>query len=228
MTEHISEAVIRRLPGYYRHLRELEAQGIKQVSSHELGERMHQTPSLIRQDINSFGGFGRQGYGYDVSELKTCIGSILNLQQPHRMIIIGAGSIGSAVAKYQSFIREGFQTLAMFDINPEKTGTLFDEIPILSIDDLELFLQLHPVDIAVLALPGSEAQMMLDRLIASGVQAIWNFAPVDLVYDEQAISVVNVHLSDSLQVLSYKMAHREDAIPSSEDQANNGKPENRK
>ena len=208
MGEHISEAVIRRLPGYYRHLRELEVNGIKQVSSQELGERMDQTPSLVRQDINSFGGFGRQGYGYDVSALKNCIGSILHLHEEHRMIIVGAGHIGTAVARYPSFMKEGFHTLAMFDSDPEKIGQMVDDIPILELKDLEMFVRLHEIDIAVLALPGRCAQGMLERLENCGIHAIWNFAPVDLIHDKNVTTVVNVHMSDSLQVLSYKMAHR--------------------
>ncbi len=211
MNEQISEAVIRRLPGYYRHLRELEANGIQQISSQELGRRMHQTPSLVRQDINSFGGFGRQGYGYDVKELKDCIGNILNLNEKHRMIILGAGNIGTAVARYRSFSREGFETVAMFDISPERIGQRIGDIPILSMEELEAYLHGHMVDIAVIALPGEDAQSTLERLIACGVRAVWNFAPIDLTHDEKIITIVNVHLSDSLQVLSYKLAHRDDA-----------------
>lgn len=207
MAGHVSEAVIRRLPGYYRHLRELEAAGVTQISSQELGKRMQQTPSQIRQDINCFGGFGRQGYGYHVSELKDRIGEILGLDQKHRMVILGAGSIGSAVARYPSFSREGFETLAMFDVNENKVGTQRDGVPVLHMDTLEEFLQQHLVDIAVLALPAAVAQETLDRLDACGVQAVWNFAPTDLNHPEH-MTVVNVHLSDSLQILSYKMKHK--------------------
>ena len=115
MAGRVSDAVIRRLPGFYRHLRELEAAGITSISSQELGERMHLTPSQIRQDINCFGGFGRQGYGYKVTELKGHIGEILGLDQQHRLIILGAGNIGCAVAEYPTFSREGFKTVALFD-----------------------------------------------------------------------------------------------------------------
>ena len=208
MASHVSDAVIRRLPGYYRHLRELEAAGVTQISSQELGERMNLTPSQIRQDINCFGGFGRQGYGYRVSELKGHIGEILGLTQEHVCIIVGAGNIGCAVARYPSFSREGFRTIAMFDIDKEKVGSTLEGIPIHHIDELEEFIGEHHVDIAVLALPRRAAQETLHRLYTGGVRAIWNFAPTDLTHPEDML-VVNVHLMDSLQQLSYRMAHRD-------------------
>ncbi|MBQ8201595.1 MAG: redox-sensing transcriptional repressor Rex [Clostridia bacterium] len=210
MAGHVSDAVIRRLPGYYRHLRELEAAGVTSISSQELGERMHLTPSQIRQDINCFGGFGRQGYGYKVSELKGHIGEILGLTKEHQVIILGAGNIGCAVARYPTFSREGFKTIAMFDVTEDKVGTRMGDIPVYHMDELEKFLAAHPVDIAVLALPKRYAQDTLQRLYDSGVRAIWNFAPTDLQHPDDML-VVNVHLMDSLQQLSYRMAHRENA-----------------
>ena len=209
MAGYVSDAVIRRLPGYYRHLRELEAAGVTQISSQELGKRMQLTPSQIRQDINCFGGFGRQGYGYKVSELKEHIGEILGLDCTHSVIILGAGSIGSAVARYPTFSREGFKTIALFDVAADKVGGRVGEIPVLAMDALEGFLSENQVDIAVLALPAAVAQDTLNRLYAGGVRAVWNFAPTDLNHPEEMI-VVNVHLSDSLQILSYKIAHRDD------------------
>ena len=209
MAGHVSEAVIRRLPGYYRHLRELEADGVTQISSQELGRRMQQTPSQIRQDINCFGGFGRQGYGYKVTELKERIGEILGLDKQHKMIILGAGSIGSAVARYPSFSREGFETIAIFDVSPAKIGTEICGVTVRDMEDLEEFLSQQQVDIAVLALPAGVAQDNLDRLDEAGVRGVWNFAPTDLNHSEH-MTVVNVHLSDSLQILSYKMAHQGD------------------
>ena len=203
----VSDAVVRRLPMYYRHLKELEKAGVVRISSQELGERMNLTASQIRQDINCFGGFGRQGYGYKVSELKGHIGEILGLNRSHRLIILGAGNIGSAVAKYPTFSREGFQTIAMFDVDPAKIGASEDNISVWPMNELERFLAAHPVDIAVLALPAAYAQEALNRLYACGVKAIWNFAPTDLTHPEDMI-VVNVHLSDSLQILSYHMAHQ--------------------
>jgi len=209
MAGYVSDAVIRRLPGYYRHLRELEAAGVTQISSQELGKRMQLTPSQIRQDINCFGGFGRQGYGYNVSELKGHIGEILGLDRQHQVIIVGAGSIGTAVAHYPTFSREGFKTLAMFDVAVDKIGSRTNDVPVLAMDTLEKFLGENQVDIAVLALPAAHAQETLNRLYEGGVRAIWNFAPTDLNHPDDMI-VVNVHLSDSLQILSYRIAHREE------------------
>ncbi len=207
MAGHVSDAVIRRLPGYYRHLRELEAEGVTQISSQELGERMHLTPSQIRQDINCFGGFGRQGFGYRVTDLKDHIGEILGLHEQHRVVILGAGSIGSAVARYPTFYREGFQTIALFDVAAEKVGTTIRDVPVYDRSELEGFLKREKVDIVVLAVPVEVAQQSLNQLYDCGVRAVWNFAPTDLSHPEDML-VVNVHLSDSLQVLSYRMAHR--------------------
>ncbi len=210
MAGYVSDAVIRRLPGYYRHLRELEAAGVTQISSQELGKRMQLTPSQIRQDINCFGGFGRQGYGYKVSDLKMHIGEILGLNRMHRMIILGVGNIGSAVANYPTFNREGFETVAMFDVDPGKIGTRVGNVPVYPMDELENFLGDNKVDVAVLAVPVKAAQETMDRLSACHVGAVWNFAPTDLRHPDEMI-VVNVHLSDSLQILSYKMAHAGEA-----------------
>ncbi len=204
MAGYVSDAVIRRLPGYYRHLRELEAAGVHQISSQELGRRMQLTASQIRQDINCFGGFGRQGYGYEVTKLKGHIGEILGLDKRHRMIIIGTGNIGRAVAYYPSFGREGFQTVAIFDADPAKIGTEVAGLQVLGIDTLEAFLKENLVDIGVLALPVKSAQQVLNRLVENGVKGIWNFAPTDLHHPD-GVTVVNVHLSDSLQILSFKM-----------------------
>ena len=211
MADYVSEAVIRRLPGYYRHLRELEAEGVTQISSKELGEMLHQTPSQIRQDFNAFGGLGRQGFGYEVRELRQRIGEVLGLNRGYRVIILGAGSIGTAVARYPTFAREGFETLALFDCDPERIGRNAGGAPVLDIAGLEDFLRTHTVDIAVLALPADAAQDAMRRLEAGGVPAVWNFAPVNLQYESGRMDVVNVHLSESLQVLTYKMARRAEA-----------------
>ena len=204
MSGFISDAVVRRLPAYYRHLRELEAEGIGQISSQDLGERMQLTPSQIRQDINSFGGFGRQGFGYPVKELKDHIRKIMGLDRLHRMVIIGAGRIGMAIASYGSFAREGFPTVALFDVDEAKIQKSTEEMPVYPIWELESRLPELEVNMAVLAVPAEVAQETLDRLYALGVRAIWNFAPVDLIYPQDAV-VTNVHLSDSLHILSYRM-----------------------
>ena len=204
MSGYISDAVIRRLPVYYRHLRELEREDVKQISSQELGDRMQMTPSQIRQDINSFGGAGRQGYGYQVQELKQHIREIMGLDQEHRMVIIGAGRMGQAVANYASFSREGFRTLAMFDVDGEKVRQEPGMIPVYYASEMEERIRSLKPQIAVLAIPAEEAQKTLDRVYACGIRAVWNFAPVDLAYEKDMV-VVNLHLSDSLHTLSYLM-----------------------
>ena len=208
MGGHVSDAVIRRLPGYYRYLKELEAEGIQQISSQELGERMNLTPSQIRQDINCFGGFGRQGYGYNVSNLKHQLAVILGIDKPHRMIIAGAGHIASAISGYQSFREAGFETVAAFDVDPDKIGKRMGSVPVLDISELPAFLAENKVDIAVLAVPVGRAQETANLLISNGIRAIWNFAPTDLQHGRDVI-VVNMHMSDSLQILSYHIAHRD-------------------
>ncbi len=204
MAGYVSEAVIRRLPGYYRYLRTLEAEGVKQISSQGLGERMKLTASQIRQDINCFGGFGRQGYGYNVAELREHIGKILGVDRVHKMIILGAGNIGRAVALSDSFPASGFQTLAIFDADPKKIGTNIGAIPVQDVETLAGFLANHEVDIAVLAVPLETSQQVTDCLVENGVSAIWNFAPVDLKLPEK-VTVVNVHLEEGLEILSFKM-----------------------
>lgn len=201
----VSDATIRRLPGYYRTLRKLEAEGVSQVSSQELGEMLHQTPSQIRKDFNTFGGLGRQGYGYRVSELRQRIGEVLGLDREYEMIILGAGSIGTAVARYPTFEREGFHTVALFDNDPARVGQSVGGVPVYHAQDLGAFLATQKVDIAVLAIPAEAAQDTMHTLEKGGVPAVWNFTPTDLRYESEHMTVVNVHLSDSLQVLTYKM-----------------------
>lgn len=209
MAGYVSEAVIKRLPAYYRHLKEMEQEGVMQISSQGLGERMAFTASQIRQDINCFGGFGRQGYGYNVSELRAHIGHIMGVDRKHKMMIVGAGNIGHAVAMSDSFPRNGFETVAAFDL-PAKAGDKLGALVVQDAAGLERYLSENPdIDIAVLALPASCAQEMAERLFACGIRGFWNFAPLDLKLPRQA-SVVNVHLDEGLQVLSYRMLHSED------------------
>lgn len=208
MAGYVSEAVIKRLPAYYRHLKELEQEGVVQISSQGLGERMGFTASQIRQDINCFGGFGRQGYGYHVAELRMHIGQIMGVDQTHRMIIVGAGNIGTAVALADSFPRNGFKTVALFDSNEAKIGTKIGELTVQDVGSLKRYLDEHAVDIAVLALPVGCAQNVANQLYEYGVRGFWNFAPVDLKLPRDA-AMVNVHLDEGLQVLSYRMLHNE-------------------
>jgi len=207
MAGYVSEAVIRRLPGYYRHLKELESEGVKQISSQGLGERMKLTASQIRQDINCFGGFGRQGYGYSVSELREHIGKILGIDRVHKMVIIGAGNIGRAVALSDSFPANGFQTVAIFDSDPKKVSTAIGTVKIRDVDTLSEFLASQEVDIAVLAVPTPKAQQVAEILCKNGVNALWNFVPVDLKLPANT-TVVNVHLEEGLEILSFKMKQK--------------------
>ena len=204
----VSDAVVRRLPMYYRHLRELEKAGIIRISSQELGERMNLMASQIRQDINCFGGFGQQGYGYHVSNLKERIGEILGLHHEYHVIIVGAGNIGRAVANYSGFDREGFHVQAVFDVSPALVGIDVHGTIVQPMDKLDGWMKTHAVDIAVLSVPASSAQEIANQLVAGGVRAIWNFAPVDLNLPE-GVAVNNVHLSDSLHILSYRMNEKE-------------------
>ena len=204
MSGYIPDAVIRRMPAYYRNLRELEEEGVTQISSQELGERMGMTPSQIRQDINSFGGFGRQGYGYPVSGLKEHIRKTMGLDRKHRMVILGAGRMGQAIANYASFAREGFETAALFDSDPSKWTEDPGRIPVYPVEKLEEKMPELKADIGVLAVPAASAQETLNRLYELGVRAVWNFAPVDLHYPQDMVAV-NVHLSDTLHILSYRM-----------------------
>lgn len=204
----VSEAVVRRLPGYYRHLRELESQGERRTSSRELSERMGLTASQIRQDLNCFGGFGQQGYGYHVSELKMRVSEILGLTRTYHTIILGAGNIGRAVANYPSFRREGFEVSALFDTSPALIGTEVQGLWVQPSDKLEGWIAAHKVDIAVLAVPSESSRQMFERLVRCGIRAVWNFAPVDL--DAPAgVIVQNVHLTDSLYTLTFRMRERE-------------------
>ena len=200
----VSDAVVRRLPMYYRHLRELEKAGVVRISSQELGERMNLTASQIRQDINCFGGFGQQGYGYHVSNLKERIGEILGLTHQYHVIIVGAGNIGRAVANYPGFAKEGFNIQAIFDVSPALIGIDVHGTLVQPMYKMEAWLASHQVDIAVLAVPSAHAQETAEVLARGGVRGIWNFAPVDLALPE-GIAVNNVHLSDSLHILSYRM-----------------------
>ena len=205
--DNISRAVIQRLPRYYRYLGELMSEGCQRISSKELSERMHVTASQIRQDLNHFGGFGQQGYGYNVEHLYTEIGKILGLDTAHRVIIIGAGNLGTALANYPNFEKRGFLVTALFDIRPERIGQTVGDTPILPLDDLEEYLAGHKVDIATLAIPKTAAVGVADRLIGCGVKAIWNFAHTDLTVPDDVV-VENVHLSESLMRLSYNLNTR--------------------
>ncbi len=196
-THYVSEAVVKRLPMYYRYLTNLEEQGITRISSRELSEIMGLTASQIRQDINSFGGFGQQGFGYLVAELKKKIGEVLGLEREYHMVVVGAGNIGQAVAHYKGFSDIGFHVKRMFDIGPQPGDE--DVFPI---EDLADYLAQNSVDIGVITTPVESAQEVCDILCKGGVKGIWNFAPIDL-QTPLGVAANHVHLSDSLLVLSY-------------------------
>lgn len=199
----ISQAVIRRMPRYYRYLGELLDAGVERISSNDLSSRMNVTASQIRQDLNNFGGFGQQGYGYNVKYLYEEIGKILGLNTTHHVIIIGAGHLGQALANYVKFEKLGFVITALFDVDPELIGQSVRGIPILSLAALPEYVKNHQVDIATLTMPKSKADTIANELVSLGVHAIWNFAHVDLELFDKDVIIENVHLSDSLMQLSY-------------------------
>lgn len=200
----ISQAVIGRLPRYYRYLGELKDDGVERISSQELSALMKVTASQIRQDFNNFGGFGQQGYGYNVEYLYTEIGKILGLNQKHNFVIIGAGNLGRALGNYLNFERRGFIFRGIFDKNPALVGTKVRGQLVRPMEELESFVRENNVDIAVLTLPKASACEVTKVLVANGIRAIWNFAHVDLNVPDGVI-VENVHLSDSLMKLSYNL-----------------------
>ena len=200
----ISMAVIKRLPRYHRYLNYLLELGIKRVSSKELSTRMGITASQIRQDLNCFGGFGQQGYGYNVESLYTEIGNILGINKTFNCIIIGAGNMGQALANYGNFERRGFIIVGVFDVNTDIIGKMINEMEVRSLSCIEEFVAENKVDIAMLCVPYRETAALADRVAKLGVKGLWNFSPMDLKMPYDVI-VENVHLSDSLMVLGYKL-----------------------
>lgn len=198
----ISMAVIRRLPKYYRYLSELLRKDIDRISSKELSEKIGFTASQIRQDLNNFGDFGQQGYGYNVKELHGEISKILGLDREYNTVIVGAGNLGQAIANYTGFAKQGFHLRGIFDINPKLIGIRINDIEIRDIDMLPEFIENNSIDIGILCVPKNNAQGVANILAEKGVLGIWNFAPADIEVPE-GIAVENVHLSESLMTLSY-------------------------
>ena len=201
----ISKAVIKRLPRYYRYLGELLEDNVERISSNDLSKKMRVTASQIRQDLNNFGGFGQQGYGYNVKYLYTEIGKILGLDIVHPMIIVGAGNLGQALANYVEFEKRGFKLAGIFDVNPVLEGIAVRGIEIQMISDLPFFMKENNIEIAILTLPKNKARDMAEILIENGIKAIWNFAHIDLDTPDDVI-VENVHLSVSLMTLSFNLS----------------------
>ena len=200
----ISIAVIRRLPRYYRYLADLLKMDIIRISSKELSTRMGITASQIRQDLNCFGGFGQQGYGYNVESLYNEIGNILGLHNQYKTIIVGAGNMGQALANYSNFEKRGFKLTAIFDVNSELIGKKIKDVEIRHIDTMEEFLKDNQVDIAMLCVPYEQTPVIAERAARMGVRGLWNFSPMDLKVPHDVI-IENVHLSDSLMVLGYRL-----------------------
>lgn len=198
-----SNSVIRRLPRYYRFLGELEKQGIVRISSRELSEKMGLTASQIRQDFNCFGGFGQQGYGYNVKDLHAEIGKILGLDDLKPLILLGAGNLGKAIAAHIDFRKRGFELIGIFDINPDLEGTTIGDINVSGKSELEYFCMENKPVAAVLCIPKAAAAEEVDRLVSYGIRAFWNFSHYDLKIALTNVVVENVHLGDSLMTLSY-------------------------
>ena len=204
-TRKISQAVIRRLPRYYRYLGELLEDGVERISSNDLSKRMKLTASQIRQDLNNFGGFGQQGYGYTVKYLHTEIGKILGLENKHNFIIVGAGNLGQALANYSHFENQGFILKGIFDVNPTLRGMSIRDVPVRMMSEMKEFIKENNIEIAVLTIPKECAIDVAKDLVDAGIQAIWNFAHVDLNVPDNVI-VESVHLSESLMRLSYNIS----------------------
>ncbi|MBM6851453.1 redox-sensing transcriptional repressor Rex [Oscillibacter valericigenes] len=206
--ENISDAVIRRLPRYYRHLNELCSRGVVRISSHSLGQEMSITASQIRQDFSCFGEFGQQGYGYNVEELKAEIGHILGVDNDHHLIMIGVGNLGHALLQNFPFSQCGFTVDAAFDVSPAVIGTAVNGVPICSMSELDTFIQSHSVDVVVLTIPQTVAQDTADHLISLGVKGFWNFTNIELSSQVPDVQFENIHFADSLLTLSYRIANR--------------------
>ena len=205
----ISKAVIQRLPRYYRYLGELLDSGVERISSGELSRQMKVTASQIRQDLNNFGGFGQQGYGYNVRYLRDEIGKILGLDKQHHMVIIGAGNLGTALANYTNFEKRGFKIVGLFDCDHALEGRQVRDITVRPVEELPAYLHHHDVDIAALTLPKSSAVDVAQVLVDNGIKAIWNFTHTDLnLIVPDNVVVENVHLSESLMRLSYRLKNK--------------------
>ena len=199
----ISNSVISRLPRYYRFLGELMDNGVSRISSRELSEKMGLTASQIRQDLNCFGGFGQQGYGYQINQLHSEIEKILGLDKPKRAILIGAGNLGRAIAAHMSFETRGFKLIGIFDKKEALKGQIIKGLPVRNIDDLDDFCRENSPVCAILCIPKNEAESVCNLLISFGIKGFWNFTHCDLSVNHKDVTVENVHLGDSLIKLSY-------------------------
>lgn len=206
MKNKVSKAVIKRLPRYRRYLEDLKRKGVDRISSSDMSELTGYTASQIRQDLNNFGGFGQQGYGYNVEALYDEISMILGLDHDYKMVIVGIGNLGHAVANYTHIYKAGFEVVGMFDVNPSIIGTSVNDIEIFDVDGMVDFLKDNDIEIGVITTNKSSAQGVADKLVEGNIKGVWNFAPVDLDVPER-IALENVHLSDSLHSLAFHIKH---------------------
>ena len=206
--QNVSDAVIRRLPRYYRYLDDLHIRGTVRISSSTLGEKMGITASQIRQDLSCFGEFGQQGYGYNVEELRSEIGHILGVDNQHSIIIVGVGNLGRDLMQNFHFHDTGFLLEAAFDVSPALVGSRVAGTPILDMTELDQFVRAHRPDVAVLTVPQAAAQATANRLIDLGVRGFWNFTNVELSSDDPGVRFEDVHFADSLLTLSYRITER--------------------
>ncbi|MBQ6438629.1 MAG: redox-sensing transcriptional repressor Rex [Mogibacterium sp.] len=198
----VSNAIIRRLPRYRRYLGYLQTKGIKKVSSNELSEMIGYTASQIRQDLNTFGEFGQQGYGYEVDRLYKEINKILGLDREYKTVVVGVGNLGQAITNYTYFFKIGFNIIGLFDANPKIVGNVINDVEVMDVAELEEYCKREKIDIGIICVNRENAQKVADALVSGGVKGIWNFAPIDLEIPE-GIALESVHLSDSLHALSF-------------------------
>lgn len=205
----ISVSVIKRLPRYYRFIGELVKQGTVRISSGELAEKMSLTASQIRQDLNCFGGFGQQGYGYNLVELQEEIGKILGVKQGYRTVLIGAGNLGRAIATHMDFTEYGCSLVGIFDIDEKKAGSKVAGLTVNHVSEMESFFKKELPQIAILCIPKTAAQELADKLVSLGIKAFWNFSHYDIKISHKDVVVENVHLGDSIMMLSYALTNSE-------------------
>lgn len=205
----VSNAIIRRLPRYRRYLGYLQTKGIKKISSNELSEMIGYTASQIRQDLNTFGEFGQQGYGYEVDKLYREINKILGLDREYKTVVVGVGNLGQAITNYTYYYKIGFNIIGLFDVNPRIIGNVINDVEVLDSADLEEYVSREGIDIGIICVNRENAQQVADSLVAGGVKGIWNFAPIDLVVPED-VALESVHLSDSLHALSFMIKSKEE------------------
>ncbi|WP_312648648.1 redox-sensing transcriptional repressor Rex [Aminipila sp.] len=204
----ISNAVIKRLPRYRRYLNELRKKGVDKISSRELSDLIGYTASQIRQDLNNFGGFGQQGYGYNVEALYNEISSILGLDKEYKMVIVGAGNLGQAIANHTYYYKAGFVVSSLFEVNPKLVGIKINDINVRDYEELVQYIEENTIDIGIICTTKDAAQEVADKMSFAGVKGIWNFAPVDLEVPD-TVAVENVHLSDGLHSLAYHINRNE-------------------